>query len=83
MNPLSGLIKEPGAEGARSLTRLLFGVWPVAKMTSSVDNFAPFVRWISNMLPSFGNPPAGITTRVRVISLPSVVQNQILVTALN
>lgn len=69
MNPLSGFVMEVDVEGGRSLTMLLFGVWPVAMITKSVESSVPLVSWTVNGVPLFGNPFGGIVMREPVTSL--------------
>lgn len=69
IKPLSGLIRDPVSDGHRSWTRLLFGVWPVARMTKSDLSFVPLVSSTSTFSTSLVNPSGGITTREPVMSL--------------
>lgn len=69
MNPLSGFAMEVDVEGGRPLTMLLFGVWPVAIITKSVESSVPLVSWTVNGVLFFGNPFGGIAMREPVTSL--------------
>lgn len=69
MNPLSGFVMEVDVEGGRPLTMPLFGIWPVAMITKSVESSVPLVSWTVNGVPLSGNPFGGIAMREPVISL--------------
>lgn len=69
MKPLSGLRRD-SPEVGRSVMRVLFGVWPVARMTKSYweGSAVPSVRWTGNGVVD-GNPVSGTLIREPVMNL--------------